>query len=1165
MKSQIRKVNGLFFTILLLLFSSIGRFCFAQYQQVVFDHITTNDGLSQSTVNCIIQDRKGFLWFGTYDGLNKYDGITFKVYRNNDKDRTSISSNDINALLEDKQGYIWIANGSRTGLDRFNPENETFENYRHDPADPQSISSNRVYSIFQDRKGNIWICTENALNLYIPPESAKDEKARFEKFTYPGSSDPFTWVYENSKGQMLLFSEYLYYFNPEKKEIVSSGIPVGNIVRNVVEDEKNSILVGTSTNGIVKLLYDEVTKKYRKVNAGKINVTPANRNCLFIDHHKHIWIGTEVEGLYRYKPENDVLEHFESNEFDHTTMNGNTIYSIYEDKSGVMWFGTFSYGINKIDFYRKQILHFRKIPHKENSLSGDIVSSIHGIHPDEAWVGLDVGGGVNRIIFSKDQEPRIIHYSYNPDDPNTIGGNSTISLVQRKNGEVWVGSSGGVISRIKPEPAFSMQKPVVKRYQFEKWTFALYEDSEGILWGGTWENGLWRYNDKTDQFDFFTPDPNNKYSICDDIIWSIGEDQYKNIWIGGHGNGISILTADEKRKKVPRFINTSNEPNNPQSISNNTINAICKAHDGTLWIGTAGGLNKVLNHQKIRGTFKDFPRIIFKSYTTEGIPSKGIDGIVEDQEGNIWLSSINGFARMDPETEKISEGHCFKSNEYWHNAYFKNKNGMIFFGGQNGLDAFYPEQILPNPFLPKVVITDLLLFNKTVQVGDTLNNQVVLHKSISELSEIILSYKNNMISFHFAALHFAQPTQNEYAYYLEGLEKKWNYIGNKREAGYTNLDPGKYIFRVKAANNDGIWDEKGIALKIIIRPPWWKTLLFKICTILFLISIAGGYYFYRINLLKKQKKILEIQVKKRTKEVEDKNVLLQQNSEQLNEVNTLLEERQQYIEEQAEEIRLNNEWLTAANENMKQQSFLLEETNKELAMSNNTKDRLFSIIAHDLKNPFNSIMNFAEVLHKKYHEITEERRIRFIDAIYESSSSIYELLDKLLKWSRMQTRTIGYVPEEYDIIDQLDEILLLNNHILEQKEIIVKKDINGSRTVFADRYMLDTVLRNLIGNAVKYTEKGNIEISVSIKGDFSQISIADTGIGISEEKLPDIFNIDSKKTLPGTRGEKGSGLGLVICRDFIQANGGTISVESKKGRGTVITFTLPCSKSGFIW
>lgn len=1159
-------MNGLFFTALLLLFSSLGGLCFAQYQQVVFDHITTNDGLSQSTVNCIIQDRKGFLWFGSYDGLNRYDGYTFKVYRKNDKDRTCISSNDIIFLLEDKKGYIWIANGSRTGLDRFNPESETFETYSHDPADPQSLSDNRVYSIFQDRKENIWICTENALNLYIPPESTKSKKARFEKFTYPGLSDPFTWVFENSKGQMLLFSEHLYYLDPLKKKIINSGIPVGNIVRSVIEDEKNNILIGTSKNGIVKLQYDEIKKNYRKVNPGKINVTPSTRNCLFTDHNKHIWIGTEVEGLYRYKPETDALEHFESNKFDNTTINGNTIYSICEDKSGVLWFGTFSYGINKVDFYRKQILHFRKIPQKENSLSGDIVSSIHGIHPDEAWVGLDVGGGVNRIIFSRDQEPRIFHYSYNPEDPNTIGGNSSISLIQRRNGEVWVGSSGGVISRIKPEPAFSNQKPVIKRYQFEKWTFALFEDSEGVLWGGTWENGLWRYNDATDQFDFFVPDPDNKYSICDDIIWSIGEDQYKNIWIGGHGNGISILTADEKRKNVPRFINTSHEPNNPGSIRNNTINAICKAHDGTIWIGTAGGLNKVVNHQEIRGTFKDFPHIIFKSVNlAEDEQAKGIDGIVEDDKGYIWLSSINGVTRMDPKTEKISEDHSYKSNEYWHNAYFKSTNGMLFFGGQNGLDAFLPDQIVPNPFIPKVVISDLLLFNKPVQVGDTVNNQVVLHKSISELSEVVLSYKNNMISFHFAALHFARPSRNDYACYLEGLEKDWNYIGNKREASYTNLDPGKYTFRVKASNNDGIWNENGIALKIIIRPPWWKTWVFRICSVLFLISMAGGYYFFRINLLKKQKKILEILIKKRTKEVEDKNALLQQSSEELNEVNTLLEERQQFIEEQAEEIRLNNDWLTSVNESMKRQSSLLEETNKELALSNSTKDKLFSIIAHDLKNPFNSIMNFAEILHKKYHEISEEKRMKFIDAIYESSNSIYELLEKLLKWSRMQTRTIGYVPEEFDIMDQMDEILQLNNHILEQKEITVKKAIKGSTTVFADRNMLDTVLRNLIGNAVKYTEKGNIEISVSNKGDFSLISISDTGIGISEEKLPDIFNIDSKKTLPGTRGEKGSGLGLVICKDFIQANGGAIFIESKKGRGTVISFTLPCSKTGFIW
>jgi signal transduction histidine kinase/ligand-binding sensor domain-containing protein len=1165
-KSHYRHLPTLTFFIFHLLVSISS----AQFQKPVFEHITTREGLSQSTVNHILQDRNGFLWFATNDGLNKYDAYSFKVYRNNTKERTSLSSNDITFLMEDNKGYIWIVNGSRTGLDRFDPESETFENFKHDPSNPESLSSNRIYQISQDSKGNIWICTENALNLFIPPEEITNEKARFEHYRYTGSSAPITWVFENSNGQLLLFSAYLYLFDPLKKEIVNTGIWIGNFVRSVIEDDNADILIGTTYDGIIKLEYDERTKTFRKGDPGKLNVTPGNRNYLLRDHNNHIWIGTELKGLYQYIPETDMLLHYEPDELDYSTINDNTVFSLYEDNTGVLWIGTFSYGLNKIDFYRNQFIHYRKIPYKKNSLGGNVISSIHGLNPNELWVGLDVGGGVNRILFSGDQEPKFIHYLHDPKDPNTIGGNSTLCLVHRKNGEVWVGSGNGMISRIRPEQAFSGQKPVIINYQFDRWTFAIFEDSEGILWGGTWEAGLWRYNDKMDKFDFFIPDPSNKYSIGDDIIWSIGEDQHKNIWIGGHGNGISVLTADEKRKPSPKFKHLSNEKNNPESISNNTINAFCKAHDGTLWICTAGGLNKVVNHGKITGTFKNFPEIAFKSYhASDGLPAEGVVGIVEDNKGFIWLSSANGISKMNPQSEEFinfNENHGLQSNEFWHNAYFKNADGRIFFGGQNGFNAFYPDKIVPNPFSPKVVITELLLFNKMVKVGDTINNQVVLKEPIHRTREIILSYKNNIITFQFAALHFAQPSLNRYAYYLEGFEDDWNSVGNKREASYTNLNPGIYTFMVKASNNDGIWNEIGITLRITIRPPWWNTSLFKISIIIFILGIALGFYFYRINLLEKQKKILEDLVKQRTKEIEEKNTVLTNQAEELNKSNTVLEERQLFIEEQTEELLAQNEYLQIANDQslkeqamIKQQAQDLEETNQKLTVLNATKDKLFSIIAHDLKNPFNSILSFSEILMNKFKDLAEDKKLKFIHAIFDSSHRVYDLLENLLQWARSQTGNIQYMPEAFNLDEVIDANYDLVKNMLDEKEITITKGSTDNIIVFADRNMINTVIRNLLSNAIKYTEKGTISVDIVLNGDYAEVNVTDSGTGISEAKMATLFEIEQNKSSAGTRNEKGSGLGLLICRDFVQINKGEITVKSTQGMGTTFTFTVPQS------
>ncbi len=580
MKLQDLNNRYLFSILLVLLFNLSGNICSAQYQQPFFDHITTQDGLSQSTVNQIIQDDDGFLWFATNNGLNKYDGYSFKVYQKNTKDKTSISSNDVFGLFKDNKGYLWILNGN-DGLDRFDPKTETFENFIHDPANPESISSNDIYQVTQDSKGNIWICAGNALNLFVPPDKSKNKRARFVKYMNPDSSSTINWIFENSKGQLLVFSDYLYNFDPITKKMVNTGVRIDNpAVTSIIEDSQGNMLISTVLTGIKKLEYNKITNTYRMADPGKLNVAPNQRTRFCLDHNNHIWLATEVNGLYLYKPETDELENFRHDEFDNNTISDNTIYSLCEDNTGVLWIGTFSNGLDKYDFYRKQFQHFRKIPNKKNSLNKNVVSSIHGIDPNELWVGLDVGGGVDRILFTGNQEPRFIHYLNNPKDQNTIGTSSALCLVQRKNGEVWVGCAGGMISKIRPETPFTGRKPVIKNYQFVRWTFAIYEDSDDILWGGTWDGGIWRYDDKTDKFDFFQADTSKKYSLGDNIIWSIGEDRHKNIWIGGHGKGISVLTADEKKKLSPKFIQFSLEKNNPKSLSNNTINAFCQAQDG---------------------------------------------------------------------------------------------------------------------------------------------------------------------------------------------------------------------------------------------------------------------------------------------------------------------------------------------------------------------------------------------------------------------------------------------------------------------------------------------------------------------------------------------------------------------------------------------------------
>jgi signal transduction histidine kinase/ligand-binding sensor domain-containing protein/CheY-like chemotaxis protein len=1146
MKSPERYNIWLLRILFFLLYSLSGNICSGQYEPLFFDQVTTREGLSQSTVNYILQDHDGFLWFATYNGLNKYDGYSFKVYKKNNIDKTSISSNDIYMLFEDKEGYLWIVNSSKA-IDRFNPTTEIFENFSHDEANPGSISSNDIYSVNQDSRGNIWVCAGDVLNLYVDKEDSENKRGGFEKYRNPNSSAAITWVFENRWNQLLIFSDYLFYFDPVKKTLVNTNVRLEDAleVGSVIEDEQGNLLIGTVLNGVMKLEFDKTAGTYRRVDPGKINVTPNRRSRLFPDHNKHVWIGTE-EGLYRYIPETDVLECYMPDDLDDRTISDQTIHSLYEDNTGVLWIGTFSHGLNKYDFYRKQFLHFRKIPYKKNSLGGDVISSIHGLDPNELWVGLDVGGGVDRILFSSNQEPEIIHYQYDPEDPNSIGGNSTLCLVQRKNGEVWVGSGGAVISRISPETPFSGQKPIIKRYQLEKWTFAIYEDSDGILWGGTWDMGLWRYNDESEKFDFFIPDSSNKYSICDKVIWSLGEDQHKNIWVGGHGNGISVLTADEKRKASPKFLNFSFDRDSPTSISNNTINAFCLAHDSTFWICTAEGLNKVVNHDGLTGSFKDFPDITFHSYyIADGLPSEGIIGIVEDNNGFIWLSTRNGISKMNPQTEEFinyNEDDGLQSNEFWHNAYFKNANGMIFFGGEKGFNAFYPEKIVINPFVPKVVLTELLLFNKIVKVGESINKQVVLKETISRTDELVLSHKNNIITFQFAALHFAQPSLNKYAYYLKGFEDDWNYTGNQRSATYTNLDPGNYTFRVKASNNDGIWSDKEVALSITISPPWWETLFIKITIPVILVLFVLGIFRIRFSMLKKQKEVLQRTVHMRT--------------EELQEVNTLLEEKQ-------EEIILQNDELLNHRNNLEElvneRTYELEKAKQKAEESDRLKSAFLANMSHEIRTPMNAILGFSSLLNET--DINEVEKENFIRTIKSNGEALMVLIDDILDISMIQSNQLVLNPKYFNVNTVLTE--LEDYYRLKNKHGLSIEFVNSKEKeliLYIDPVRFRQIMSNLLSNAYKYTNAGYIRFGYEIKEEEILFFVSDSGIGIDPKYSENIFESFFKIEPQSSQVYRGTGIGLAICRRLVELLKGRIWVESSPGSGSSFCFTIPYIK-----
>jgi signal transduction histidine kinase len=574
--------------------------------------------------------------------------------------------------------------------------------------------------------------------------------------------------------------------------------------------------------------------------------------------------------------------------------------------------------------------------------------------------------------------------------------------------------------------------------------------------------------------------------------------------------------------------------NDLNSLTDNGIISLFEDSVGRLWIGTVDGLNRY-----------NYDSNNFTRYGT-GFQSTIINVILGDRSGNIWLGTSKGITRLNPSTgecKNFDQSDGILSGEIYARAGFINTTNALFFGGDKGVNVVSPDQIKFNENLPRVLITGLKIFNQDIS---EYSEKGILQKNIAYTKSIRLKHKLNVITFEYLALNMINTYRNHYAYKLEGFDKDWIDAGDKRAVTYTNLDPKKYVFRVIAANNDGYWNLKGTSLEVIILPPWYQTLLFRILLVLLIVSLYMAFHYIRISNLEKQKSTLEKEVRVRTLELREKNELLEQQALELNETNTLLEERQQYIEEQAEQLQ--------------HQAADLLNTNQELKLANSTKDKLFSLIAHDLKDPFNTLLGFTDVLTKDFYKIDDNQKIRIISMIRTSSGRIHELLENMLKWSRSQSGNMQINKKVFRIGETVKVITPVFQHTLNEKKISLQVSIPEDLEVNADEDMISTIIRNLVNNAIKFTPKGGvITISAEKKKQKIEVSVADTGVGIPKDLMKTLFDPIKQEIKRGTQGEKGSGLGLTICKEFAEIHGGKISVHSEEGKGSRFSFTVPAS------
>ena len=823
-----------------------------------FSHLTTNDGLSQGYVTAILQDRRGFMWFATRDGLNRYDGNTFVVYKNKPNDPTSLSSNFIQALMEDDHGDLWIA--TNTGVNRFDPTIERFFRYLHDPKNPNSIADAYVTSIAGDNRGCLWFGTEaSGLDKFDPRTGTFTHYRNDSAGQFVGR---ITQVIADRQGEIWFVGERGVFHLDQQAGQITRPPATRNVpsAENVYEDEAGNfwMIANSPIVGLVK--YDRQAERITKyplgpraagVLASTTNGGSVNSN-LVADGQNGLWVPSS-EGLYYFDRRRERFAYrFQHDETDPDSPDSNAIMSVYQDTGGVLWVGTENAGLNLLNFRQEQFGDYGHRPGDPNSLSPGRVKSIYQEANGALWIGF-FPRALDRLDPITGQ---ITHYIPKPGNENALSeGTNVDSIYKDAAGYLWVGGGAGGLDRLDERTGrfkHYRHNPDDPNGLMSDNVFTIYGDRNGHMWVGQ-QNGISRFDPATERFINYKPDPNNPDNLTN-WVWIIYEDRSGALWLGTFGG--ALIRFDDKAKGFAAYTPDSRDPHR---LNGGGITTIHEDRTGTLWAGGFDGLYR-FNRQDGSVT----------RYTEgQGLPSSTIRCIREDGVGSLWLSTQRGVSRFDPHKEAfrnydVSDG--LQSNEFSDGCY-QGRDGEMFFGGSNGFNAFFPESVRDNPFVPPVMITSFKIFNKAVPIGA----QSVLKKAAPYVDSVTLSYQDNILSFEFAALSYANSQKNRYRYKLEGLELGWNDVGSKQHlATYTNLDPGKYVFRVQGSNGDGVWNEEGASLPIVITPPWWKTNWFRTACTAVLLALLWAAYQWRVRQLHHDFDMtLEARVSERTRIARD--------------------------------------------------------------------------------------------------------------------------------------------------------------------------------------------------------------------------------------------------------------------------------------------------------
>ena len=1181
--STMRSPKTLYYSIFLIVVSVN---LFGQ-NSMKFDKITVDQGLSQSSINWIIQDKQGFLWFATNGGLNKFDGSNFTTYIHNKNDTNSISNNIINHIFEDDEGLLWIS--TQNGLNIFDKSHEVFIRFKSEPNQPNGLSSNIVKSTVKDNHGNFWIGTEGGgLNRYNPITKRFKSFKNINKNPESISSNYITCIEKDKYGYIWIGTEDngLNMLNPEtgkflryvKTSVNRSNSSISSDQINAIyEDNDGDLWIGTS-EGIDMLKptaggrnldnRDEVINVHKSLSP-RSNIAGESILNIYQGVSGLIWFGTIDNGIgyinkYTYATRNYTFD--PNNDF---SILSNNVTAVFDDRSGILWIGT-NAGINIIDRESDRFTWHKRIPGIANTISSNNIHAIYKENNDLLWLGT-FDKGLTRYdplseVFTNYLDNDFIVEGESIKERNRILkefnqrrsssrqstihylSNNRIYAVHRDNSRrLWIGTGGGGLNILYTSDgsiAKFIHNPEIEGSISSNNLRCIFEDSKGRIWIGTEDAGINLYDQG--KFIRYLSDENDIFSISSNDVRAILEDDNGKLWIGTFGGGLNKF--DPETEKFTRYIHHEEQTN---SLSSNSIYALHLDSSSNLWIGTADGLNKL---HISSNTFKHLTR-------SDGLPSNSVYKILEDDNDNIWLSTNKGVSRINKRNFAIKNygfEDGLQSTEFNPGAGFVTRDGEMLFGGVNGYCSFYPNNITDNQYLPDIVFTDFKIFNEKVQI-DAPGSP--LQKHISETDTIEISYKDKSISFEFVALNYTDSKKNEYAYMMENFDNKWNYVGTRKFAYYTNLRPGKYRFRVKASNNDGVWNEEGNSMYLIVKPPFWETWWFYTISTIFLFTSIFLAIQIRTRSLHKSKVVHEEQVKIRTKQIENQNRILEgANSEILNQKseiekqNKLLKSKNHEISKAKKELDKSNEELLLINSSLEdkvaERTSSLKQMNEELINSNNELDLFIYRASHDLKGPIARLLGMT-LLAKMDNK--DEALKEYIELIEKGAVDINKVLNKLNNIHFINRETINQ--EIIDFGKIIKECKTNLDHYIDKSDLKIKVTTEPGFNLRSDYILMKIILENLLENAVFFKKTKKVEIDVILRSSRKAmiISVEDNGLGILREQQEKIFEMFYR----GSEKSKGNGLGLYLVKRAVHKLNGEISVDSEEGKYSCFTISIP--------